>query len=110
MLKKIVKIASNGVPAEVHVIDAVQLNKSAAQTTVTVFSYFDQQALKDGLQYVAQSSIVIKGIPAKGADVWDFAESELVKEKPADESTDTAPPYFQNGLSRYAFAGAEIVG
>ncbi|WP_213766745.1 hypothetical protein [Caballeronia sp. dw_19] len=109
MLKKIVTIASNGVPAEIHVIDGVQLNKSAAQTTVSVQSYFDKKALDDKLQYIAVSTITIKGLPGKGVDAFEFAELELVKEKPVDESTDNAPAYYQGGLSRYAFAGAEIV-
>lgn len=92
---------STGATANYHVVQQVGLDYVSKLTNVTVASYLTKEAKDAGKFSMYAQQIQIVGLPDKGVDPLDFAESSL-----AAAQTDGAAsgnPY------RYAFAGAEIV-
>ncbi|WP_027818839.1 hypothetical protein [Paraburkholderia bannensis] len=106
-LKKEVLIAACGAPATIHRVDSVTLNKQANSTVATVSSFYNTAALSQGLQPLAQMAIQLDGLPAKGQDAWEFAETALVAAAPDGTTVDAVIQ--QYGVDRHVFAGAEIL-
>lgn len=106
-LKKDVLIAACGAPASIHRIDAITLNKQGNTTVATVSSFYNTAALSQGLQPLAQISMPLEGLPAKGQDAWEFAEAALTEAAP--EGTNVDAVIQQYSVDRHVFAGAEIL-
>jgi hypothetical protein len=106
-LLKSVLIKSVGVPAGFHTVTNVTFNKGSEMSNVAVASYFSQDVYAAGAVPLAQSNVVISGLPAAGQDMWEFADASLSKKAPADADKSAVIDQFQ--ASPYAFAGATIV-
>jgi hypothetical protein len=106
-LKKQILIAANGAPATVHRVDNVTLNKLPTASIAVVSCFYSMDALTQGLNPLAQVSIQLDGLPAKGQDAFDFAEAALAAAAPAGVTVDTS--IHQYGADRYTFAGAEVI-
>ncbi|WOD19851.1 hypothetical protein [Paraburkholderia kirstenboschensis] len=70
--------------------------------TATVSSYLSKDAKDAGKFAMYAQQIQISGLPDKGVDARDFAESSLASAAPTDGGGFAS-------ASRYAFAGAEII-
>lgn len=106
-LKKEILVASIGAPATIHRVDSVMLNKVAKSTIVVLSSFYGTSALAQLLNPLAQVSIELDGMPAKGQDAFEFAEAQLVMAAP--DGVNTEPVIQQYTVDRYAFAGAEVL-
>ncbi len=106
-LKKEILIAATGAPATVHRVDSVTLNKIANTTIAVVSCFYSSTALAQGLNPLAQLSIQLDGLPAKGQNGFDFAEASLAAAAPDGATVD--PVIHQFGVDRYTFAGAEVI-
>jgi hypothetical protein len=106
-LRKEVVVALNGAPATVHRVDNVTLNKLTNATFAVVSCFYSADALKQGLNPLAQVSIQLEGMPANGQDAFDFAEAALAAAAPDDVTVN--PFVTQFGADRYAFAGADVL-
>ncbi|MFM0218291.1 hypothetical protein [Paraburkholderia caledonica] len=93
---------STGAQAGYHVVTNVGIDYAMEITTATVSSYLSKDAKDAGKFAMYAQQIQIAGLPDKGTDARDFAESSLAIAAPTDVSGFTSP-------SRYSFAGAEIV-
>lgn len=91
---------STGATANYHVVQQVGLDYVSALTNVTVASYLTKAAKDAGKFSMYAQQIQIVGLPNKGVDPLDFAESSL---SASADGAASGNPY------RYAFAGAEIV-
>jgi hypothetical protein len=92
---------STGATAGYHVVSSVSLDYEMKITTATVSSYLTKAAKDAGKFAMYAQQIPISGLPDKGGDARDFAESSLVAALPADGS-------IAGSANRYAFAGAQI--
>lgn len=106
-LKKTVLIKSHGVPASIHRVDAVNVDLNNKAATISVSSFYDEDALKSGLSPLSSMSIYVQAAPESGQDLLAFAESTLAADKP--ESAPSALPAPLYGADRYVLAGAQIV-
>ncbi|WP_028217416.1 hypothetical protein [Paraburkholderia oxyphila] len=106
-LKKEILVAANGAPAEIHRIDSITINKLSKTATVSLSSFYNEAALTQGLNPLAQVTVQLDGNPANGQDVTDFAEQSLVAAPPDGVTVDLViHPY---NTDRYVFAGAETI-
>lgn len=92
---------ATGAIASYHVAQQVSLDYESTLTNVTVASYLTKEAKDAGKFPMYAQQIQIVGLPDKGVDARDFAESSLVAAAPVDGSN-------VGNTSRYVFAGAEI--
>ncbi|MCP3721718.1 hypothetical protein M3I53_01020 [Paraburkholderia sp. CNPSo 3272] len=101
-IKKDYETPSTGAIASYHVAQMVTLDKISKGTSVALYSYLSADACAAGKAPMYQQQIMITALPDSGADAFAFAEQEIVAVPPTDEAASL-------NLSRYAFAGAEIV-
>ena len=106
-LKKTIRIASIGVPAEFHVVRRYSVDRLAKTTFVDIASFYDEQAVRENLQSIAMANVMIEGIPDVGADAVAFCETHLAAPVPK-APVDGSDPTISNP-NRYLFADAEIV-
>ncbi|POR46752.1 hypothetical protein B0G62_12268 [Paraburkholderia eburnea] len=106
-LKKEILIAAVGAPATIHRVDSVTINKLGNTTVANISSFYSTSALSQGLQPLAQISMPLEGLPAKGQDAWEFAEAALAAAAPDGETVEAV--IGQQGVDRYIFASAEIL-
>lgn len=93
---------STGAQASYHVVTQVAIDYEMASTVATVASYLSKEAKDGGKFPMYAQQIAVSGLPDKGVDARDFAETALAAVAPSDNSM---PP----SMNRYALAGAEIV-
>ncbi|MGY6256530.1 hypothetical protein ACXIVK_23970 [Paraburkholderia caledonica] len=93
---------ATGAEAGYHVVASVALDYEMKMTTATVSSFLSKDARDAGKFAMYAQQIQISGLPDKGIDAHDFAESSLVATAPTDASGFAS-------ANRYAFAGAQIV-
>jgi hypothetical protein len=84
------------------VVTNVAIDYAMQITTATVSSYLSKDARDAGKFPMYAQQIQIAGLPDKGIDARDFAESSLAAAAPPDGG---ALP----SQNRYVFAGAETV-
>lgn len=106
MLKKTLLVASTGVPAAVHVLTNISCNLQTKNTTVTVSSFYSEEAVTDNLAALATSSITFDGVPAKDQDLVGFAEGQLVIAAP--DGTTVNESITAYGADRHLFQNATI--
>ena len=106
-LKKTIRIAAIGVPAEFHVVRRYTVDRLAKTTFVDIASFYDEQAVRENLQSIAMANVMIDGIPEVGADAVAFCEKHLTAPVPK-APVDGSDPSLGNP-NRYLFADAEIV-
>ena len=93
---------ATGAEAGYHVVTSVALDYEMKMTTATVSSFLSKDAKDAGKFSMYAQQIQISGLPEKGVDARDFAETSLVAAAPTDGSGFAS-------ASRYAFSGAQIV-
>ncbi|MFM0479125.1 hypothetical protein PQQ81_01200 [Paraburkholderia strydomiana] len=93
---------ATGAEATYHVVTGITLDYVMTITTATVSSYLSKDAKDAGKFAMYAQQIQVSGLPDKGVDALDFAETSLVAAAPTDGNGFAS-------LNRYAFAGAEIV-
>jgi hypothetical protein len=106
-LKKTIRIAAIGVPAEFHIVRRYSVDRLAETTFVDIASFYDEQAVRENLQSIAMANVMIEGIPEVGADAVAFCEMHLAAPVPKTP-VDASNPAMGNP-NRYLFADAEIV-
>lgn len=106
-LKKTIRIASIGVPAEFHVVRRYAVDRLAKTTFVDIASFYDEQAVRENLQSIAMANVMIEGIPDVGADAVAFCETRLVV--PVPKAPVDGADLAMGNPNRYLFADAEIV-
>ena len=104
-LKKTIRIASIGVPAEYHVIRRYSVDLDAKTTYVDIASFYEANAARDGLQSIGMAQVMLDTMPAPGEDPRVFCERQLVAPMPAEPLN----PAMAGNPNRYLFADAEIV-
>ncbi|MFM0192429.1 hypothetical protein PQQ65_05005 [Paraburkholderia strydomiana] len=101
-LQKNYTTPATGAEATYHVVTNVALDYVMTITTATVSSYLSKDAKDAGKFAMYAQQIQVSGLPDKGVDALDFAESSLVAATPTDGDGSAS-------LTRYSFSGAEIV-
>ena len=62
-LKKTIRIASMGVPAEYHVIRRYSVDLDAKTTYVDIASFYEANAARDGLQSIGMAQVMLDTMP-----------------------------------------------
>jgi len=93
---------STGAKAGYHVVTQVAIDYEMVATVATVASYLSKDAKDGGKFPMYAQQIAVSGLPDKGVDARDFAETALAAVAPTESSVPTS-------MNRYALAGAEIV-
>lgn len=93
---------STGASAGYHVVSNVALDYGTTITTATVSSYLSKDAKDAGKFPMYAQQIQIAGLPERGVDARDFAETSLAAAIPTEANVSA------NSI-RYTFSGAEIV-
>lgn len=93
---------STGAQAGYHVVTQVAIDYEMASTVATVASYLSKDAKDGGKFPMYAQQIAVSGLPDKGVDAREFAETALTVAAPSDGS-------MPSSMNRYSFAGAEIV-
>lgn len=102
-LKKIVEIASIGVPASFHVVRRVTVDLQMKQSTVDVASFYNREVAQQGAQSIGIATVQVDSVPGKGEDLTRFAERVLIEQPSERIDPSTLPP------NRFVFAEAEVV-
>ncbi|MDR5777792.1 MULTISPECIES: hypothetical protein [unclassified Caballeronia] len=102
-LKKIVEIASIGVPASFHVVRRVTVDMQLKQSIVEVASFYNREVAQQGAQSIGIATVQIEGVPGKGEDLTRFAERVLIEQPPERIDSCALPP------NRFVFTEAEVV-
>ncbi|WP_321891681.1 hypothetical protein [Paraburkholderia tropica] len=101
-IKKDYETPATGAIASYHVSAMVTLDAISKATSITVQSFLSADARAAGKSPMYQQQVMISSLPESGADVFAFADAQLVAAPPSDDAAALNP-------ARYAFTGAEIV-
>lgn len=103
-IKVEIEAEDTGVPANFHVISALNIDLNNQLTYATISSYYSEKLYKAGKASVGSLSVTIYDVPQRGVDVFDWVYQSLVAPI-AEGATDR----FGNHLQPHNLTGGELV-
>jgi hypothetical protein len=85
-----------------HVVSSANSQYDNNQTYVIVRSYFSQASYEGGKRALAETPIMLMGVPPRGVEQLDWLQAQLVL--PVDESISV-----NTYVNRWQFSGGQIV-
>lgn len=91
-----------GVPMDYHVVSMSNVQWENNQVYVTVRSWFSQDAYESSKRALAETPVLLPGLPVRNGDLLDWIQAQLIL--PVDP---TIP--LNTYVNRWQFSGGEIV-
>jgi hypothetical protein len=101
-IKKTLTDVGTDVPMAHHVVSTATVQWENNQTYVVVRSFFSQESYAASKRALAETPVMLMGIPARNADLIDWIQGQLVLPVDASISVNTY-------VNRWQFSGGEIV-
>jgi hypothetical protein len=90
------------VPMDHHVVASANCQYDNNQTYVIVRSFFSQASYESGKRALAETPVMLMGVPPRGVEQLDWVQAQLVL--PVDETVST-----NTYVNRWQFSGGVVV-